>query len=202
MLQSSYLPIPQYLLSSSRSSVIKSPEKVLLDSYPNWCSIQCKLNHSLTAALRVSCLNARLSSNSKAIRDEAKAGFKMGSDLFKRQAVLPEPLTVRDWPAEEDVQVMLDLEEEFREMMTNQDEELAMAEARSRSQTRETSEGFAMYEDPGDHLLYSPDPQDASRASPMHSVGAITQPQYDYLRAEHVFGLSGEGFQFDYTINV
>ncbi|KAF9138640.1 hypothetical protein BG015_002312 [Linnemannia schmuckeri] len=158
------------------SNVLYHHLELMLDSYPNWCSIQSKLNHSLVAALRVSCLNARLSSNSQAIRDEAKAGFKMGSDLFKRQALLPDPLTIRDWPAEEDVQVMLDLEEEFREMMTTQEEE-----ERSRSNTRDQSEetaaaaaaanaaaaavgGVRMVfdEDPGDRLLYLPPNPDGS----------------------------------------
>ncbi|KAF9113597.1 hypothetical protein BGX27_001187 [Mortierella sp. AM989] len=272
MLQSSYLPIPQYLSSSSRSSGIKSPKslsqeydglfsratsmaasddsgprikseaeeyfhtgrspqpssngyfntahqlctqlsnvlyhhaELLLDTYENWCTIQCKLNQSLTAALRVSCLNARLGSNSKAIRDEAKAGFKMGSELFKRQAMLPHPLTIRDWPAEEDVQVMLDLEEEFRELMTTQDEEQAMAEARSRSQTRD-SEGITRSKDPGDHLLYNPDDQDGTGTDTSESfqqsldtLDAISS-QYDF-RPEHVFGLSDEGFQFDYSVDV
>ncbi|KAG0342157.1 hypothetical protein BG004_005729 [Podila humilis] len=109
------------------SNVLYHHVEMLLDSYPNWCTIQAKLNHSLIAAMRVSCLNARLSSNSRAIRDESKAGFKYGSELFKRQAVLPEPLTIRDWPPEEDVQVMMDLEEEFRGLMTSQEEDLAAA---------------------------------------------------------------------------
>ncbi|KAG0309314.1 hypothetical protein BGZ97_013115 [Linnemannia gamsii] len=153
------------------SNVLYHHLELMLDSYPNWCSIQSKLNHSLVAALRVSCLNARLSSNSQAIRDEAKAGFKMGSDLFKRQALLPDPLNIRDWPAEEDVQVMLDLEEEFREMMTTQEEE-----ERSRSHTRDQSEEAAAAaaaaaataqmvfdEDPGDRILYIPqNPDDAA----------------------------------------
>ncbi|KAF8977844.1 hypothetical protein BGZ46_007080 [Entomortierella lignicola] len=273
MLQSSYLPIPQYLSSSARSTGFKSPESIsqeydglfsraasmtasddggprikseteeyfhtgrspqpssngyfntahqictqlsnvlyhhvelLLDSYPNWCSIQCKLYHSLTAALRVSCLNARLGSNSKAIRDEAKAGFKMGSDLFKRQAMLPSPLTIRDWPAEEDVKVMQNLEEEFRELMTTQDEEQAMAEARSRSQTRDSTEGMFGNDDPGDHLLYTPDLQDGTGIDTNASLQQGLDPldtissQYDMFRAEHVFGLSDEGFQFDYNID-
>ncbi|CAO3567630.1 unnamed protein product [Mortierella alpina] len=286
MLQSSYLPIPQYL-SSSRSSVFKSPESIsqeydglfsratstgisddggtrikreaeeyfhtgrspqpsshgyfntahqictqlsnvlyhhvelLLDAYPNWCTIQCKLNHSLIAALRVSCLNARLSSNAKAIRDEAKAGFKMGSALFKRQAMLPEPLTIRDWPAEEDVQVMLDLEEEFRELMTNQEEEEAMAEARSRSGTRDMSEGLGggggggggLDEYPGDHLLYTPEEiqlQDVAGSTTTttlegdfaleHQAHAAAG-QFDIFPAEHVFGLE-EGFHFDYNLEL
>ena len=100
----------------------------------------------------------------------------MGSDLFKRLALLPDPLTIRDWPAEEDVQVMLNLEEEFREMMTTQEEE-----ERSRSHTRDQSEEAAAAaaaavaasgggtgsrlvfdEDPGDRLLYLPPNSDGS----------------------------------------
>ncbi|KAG0212532.1 hypothetical protein BGX28_006131 [Mortierella sp. GBA30] len=282
LLQSSYLPIPQFLSSSSRSSAFRSPEscnreydslfsratsiaasddsgprikheaeeyfltgrspqpsthgdyfntahqictqlsnvlyhhvELLLDMYPNWCNIQCKLNHSLTAAIRVSCLNARLGSNAKAIRDEAKAGFKMGSALFKKWAMLPEPLTIRDWPAEEDVQAMLDLEEEFRGLMTTQEEEEAQAEAsyRSRSGTRDTSEGVGDgggdgggvdgYEYPGDHLLYSPDDvqlQDESVMLEGLNQASISS-QYDIFHTEHVFGLTDEGFHFDYNMD-
>ncbi|KAF9933330.1 hypothetical protein BGZ65_004169, partial [Modicella reniformis] len=259
MLQSSYLPIPQYLLSSSRSSATKSPESIsqeyeglfsraasmasssedggsrikseaeeyfhtgrspppssngyfntahqictelsnvlyhhielMLDSYTDWCSIQVKLNQSLTAALRVSCLNARLSSNSKAIRDEGKAGFQMGTELYKRQALLPAPLTVRDWPAEEDVNVMLGLEEGFREMMTTQEEEQAMAEARSRSQTRDDSVGVGQHGEPGDHLLYTPDLQDGGHIGLAFDDPSADQSQYD------IFSLY-ENFQFSYT---
>ncbi|KAI1315492.1 hypothetical protein EDD11_000725 [Mortierella claussenii] len=187
------------------SNVLYHHVELLLDRYTDWCSIQCKLNQSLTAALRVSCLNARLSSNSKAIRDEAKAGFKMGSDLFKRQAVLPAPLTVRDWPAEEDVQVMLDLEEEFRELMMNQEEEQLMAH--SIYDTRDSSEGFGIYEDPGDHLLYPPEQQSGSMGSLQQgfaSLDPLSTPRQDQqamFPAEHVFGLSEEGFQFDYSMN-
>ncbi|KAF9345203.1 hypothetical protein BGX26_003401 [Mortierella sp. AD094] len=189
------------------SNVIYHHVELLLDRYPDWCTIQSKLNHTLTAALRVSCLNARLSSNSRVIRDEAKAGFKMGSYLFKRQATLPAPLTIRDWPAEEDVQKFLDLEEGFRELMTTQDdEEQAMAEARSRSQTQD-SEGIFGGDDPGDHLLYSPDFQDIAgtntNASLQQGLGSLDtiSSHYDMFRAEHVFGLSDEGFQFDYSID-
>ncbi|KAG0206289.1 hypothetical protein BGX33_007483 [Mortierella sp. NVP41] len=215
------------------SNVLYHHLELMLDSYPNWCSIQSKLNHSFIAALRVSCLNARLSSNSQAIRDEAKAGFKMGSDLFKRQAMLPDPLTIRDWPAEEDVQVMLNLEEEFREMMTTQEEE----ERSSRSQTRDQSEdtgggggigligGSSMVfdEDPGDRLLYLPqNPDDSGAMAAAAAAAGITGTtvigsgdvlgaeqtldaasslqQYGLFRAEHVFGLSEEGFHFDYNI--
>ncbi|KAG0329479.1 hypothetical protein BGZ99_001865 [Dissophora globulifera] len=184
------------------SNVLYHHVELMLDSYPNWCPIQSKLNQTLTAALRVSCLNARLNSNSKAIRDEAKAGFKMGSDLFKRQAVLPDPLTVRDWPAEEDVQVMLGLEEEFRELMTTQEEEQAMAAA------QDYNEGFGgLYEDPGDHLLYPPEYQDGTTASlrnqglALDDISQQQQQQYDLFRTEHVFGLSDEGFQFNYNID-
>lgn len=266
MLQSSYLPIPQYLSSTSRSSATKSPESIsqeyddlfsratsmafsdegsssssrikseeyfhtgrspqsfsdgyfntahrictqlsnvlyhhvelMLDSYPNWCSIQAKLNQSLTAALRVSCLNARLNSNSKAIRDEAKAGFKMGSELFKRQAILPAPLTVRDWPAEEDVKQMLDLEEEFRELMTTQEEEQTLVdeEVQSQSQTRD-DDGFGMgpHEggDPGDHLLYTPELHDDHQHG-LPPFETTIASQYD------IFGLNAEGFQFNYSMD-
>lgn len=111
----------------------------------------------------------------------------MGSDLFKRQALLPDPLTIRDWPAEEDVQVMLDLEEEFREMMTTQEEE-----ERSRSHTRDQSEEAAAAaaaalaavggtgvrlvfdEDPGDRLLYLPPNPDGSASFDAATAAAVS----------------------------
>ncbi|KAF8933954.1 hypothetical protein BGZ47_010573 [Haplosporangium gracile] len=196
------------------SNVLYHHLELMLDSYPNWCSIQSKLNHSLVAALRVSCLNARLSSNSQAIRDEAKAGFKMGSDLFKRQALLPAPLTIRDWPAEEDVQVMLDLEEEFREMMTTQEEE-----ERSRSHTRDQSEEAAAAaaaanataanagvravfdEDPGDRLLYLPPNLDgtasfdaAVSAAEMPSISA--EGDLNAMDGSSAAGNAGQGMDY------
>ncbi|GJJ76930.1 hypothetical protein EMPS_09289 [Entomortierella parvispora] len=305
MLQSSYLPIPQYLKSPSRSASYKSPEtltqeydslfsrssslacsedqdgstprvkfesddyfyaaggsrspynlqhhrslsasegyfntahkictqlsnvlyhhvELLLDSYPNWCGIQHKLNQTLIAALRVSCLNARLGSNPRPIRDEAKAGFKMGSDLFKRQALLPDPLTVRDWPAEEDVQVMLDLEEEFRELMTTQEEAEAEALSRENSQqpTRANSENYLFGEDDdqGDLPLYGQyesgdfvNSDLLQQQQYLPSSGQTLTPQqlqqqsqgqgaYDIFPADHdhVFGLGEEGFQFDYNMD-
>ncbi|KAF9131413.1 hypothetical protein BGW39_001843 [Mortierella sp. 14UC] len=172
------------------SNVLYHHLELMLDSYPNWCSIQSKLNHSLVAALRVSCLNARLSSNSQAIRDEAKAGFKMGSDLFKRLALLPDPLTIRDWPAEEDVKVMLDLEEEFREMMTTQEEEERSSRSHTRDQSEETAAAAAAAaaaavaeggirmvfdEDPGDRLLYIPqNPDDAASLAAIAAAAAAS----------------------------
>ncbi|KAG0324534.1 hypothetical protein BG000_002184, partial [Podila horticola] len=109
-------------ICSHLSNTILHHCELLIDSYPNWCVFQAKVNHSLCAAMRVCCLNAKLSTNTGAIRQEAKAGFKMGSELFKRLALLPTPLTIRDWPAEEDLNLMREIEEEFRLLMT-QDEE-------------------------------------------------------------------------------
>ncbi|KAG0367504.1 hypothetical protein BGZ54_003764 [Gamsiella multidivaricata] len=108
------------------SNVLLHHVELMLDSYPNWCAIQAKVNHAITAALRVSCLNAKLKSNTDAAREEAKAGFKMGSDLFKRLALLPYPLTIRDWPVEEDVKTMMEIEEEFRGMMMTHKEQEAV----------------------------------------------------------------------------
>ncbi|KAG0026681.1 hypothetical protein BGZ81_006186 [Podila clonocystis] len=110
-------------ICSHLSNTILHHCELLIDSYPNWCVFQAKVNHSLCAAMRVCCLNAKLSTNTSAIRQEAKAGFKMGSDLFKRLALLPTPLTIRDWPAEEDLNLMREIEEEFRLLMTQEDDE-------------------------------------------------------------------------------
>lgn len=213
---------PAHKICTVLSNVLYHHVELLLDSYPNWCGIQHKLNQTLIAALRVSCLNARLGSNSKLIRDEAKAGFKMGSDLFKRQAVLPDPLTVRDWPAEEDVKVMLDLEEEFRELMTTQEEAEAEALSRENSQpTRSNSEGYLFGEDDdqGDLPLYGQYESGDSANSDLlqqqqylptsgHLPQQLQQQQqvqgqgaYDIFPPDHVFGLGEEGFQFDYTMD-
>ncbi|KAF9965580.1 hypothetical protein BGZ70_004568 [Mortierella alpina] len=110
-------------ICSQLSNVLLHHVELMLDSYPNWCTVAAKVNHAITAALRVSCLNARLSSSSGPAREEARAGFKMGTDLYKRLAHLPGPLTIRDWPVEEDIQLMMDIEEEFREMMMTQEEQ-------------------------------------------------------------------------------
>ncbi|KAG0054500.1 hypothetical protein BGZ83_011094 [Gryganskiella cystojenkinii] len=188
------------------SNVLYHHVELLLDSYPNWCGIQHKLNQTLTAALRVSCLNARLGSNPKVIRDEAKAGFKMGSDLFKRQALLPEPLTVRDWPAEEDVQVMLDLEEEFRELVTIQEEEQAMvASLMSDSQNPTRANSHELFGEESDLPLFD---QYGGALEDQHLLGQQLQLQqqqnsYDIFPAvhDHVFGLGDEGFQFEYNMD-
>lgn len=187
------------------SNVLYHHVEMLLDSYPNWCSIQSKINHSLIAAMRVSCLNARLSSNSRAIRDEAKAGFKYGSDLFKRQAVLPEPLTIRDWPAEEDVNVMQNLEEEFRELMTNQEEDLATALRQELAEIEGNydpkAELHPLYNE-GQESYYS-NPNDPNGVPlPLDSMG------YDIFQGQngipnppqHVFGLGNDGFKFEYSM--
>lgn len=175
------------------SNVLYHHIELMLDHYQDWCSIQVKLNQSLIVAIRVSCLNARLSSNSKTIRDEGKAGFKMGTELFKRQAILPAPLTIRDWPAEEDVQVMEGLEQGFKVLMAKEDEEIALEEARSQSQTRDDFDGFGMgnHGEYGDHLLYTPDLHDGL---PLPLDTTTVQSQYD------IFALNAEGFQFNYSM--
>ncbi|KAF9391690.1 hypothetical protein CPC16_004041 [Podila verticillata] len=186
------------------SNVLYHHVEMMLDSYPNWCAIQSKLNHTLIAAMRVSCLNARLSSNSRAIRDEAKAGFKYGSDLRKRQALLPEPLTIRDWPAEEDVNVMENLEEEFRELMTNQEEDPAtvlreeLADIERNYDETEVGEFHPMYEGQENYYPDDPDgvlPLDAMGYDIFQGQNGIANPP------QHVFGLGNDGFKFEYNMD-
>ncbi|KAF9190585.1 hypothetical protein BGZ51_008436 [Haplosporangium sp. Z 767] len=117
-----YFNTPHQVCSQLSNTLLKHVE-LMLDSYPNWCTIQAKVNHAIATALRVPCLNARLSCNSASARQEAKAGFKMGTDLFKRLAGLPGPLTITGWPAEEDIQQMVEIEAEFKEMMKNSEEQ-------------------------------------------------------------------------------
>lgn len=110
-------------ISTHLANTILHHCELLIDSYPNWCVFQAKVNHSLCAAMRVCCLNAKLTTNSSAIKQEAKAGFRMGSELFKRLALLPTPLTIRDWPTEEDLNLMREIEEEFRLLLTRDEGE-------------------------------------------------------------------------------
>ncbi|KAF9933558.1 hypothetical protein FBU30_005200 [Linnemannia zychae] len=105
------------------SNVILHHIEIMLDRYTRWCTIQAKINHALIAAQRVACLNARLDGNSSRMREEAKAGFRMGSDLYKRLAVLPAPLVIYDRPPVEDINYMNDLEKVFDQMVVSQDEE-------------------------------------------------------------------------------
>jgi hypothetical protein len=105
------------------SNVVFHHVEIMLERYTQWCSIQTKINHALIAAQRVVCLNARLNSTSTAIRDEAKAGFKMGSDLYKRLALLPAPLVIYDRPPVEDIHYMNDLDRVFEQMVVSQNEE-------------------------------------------------------------------------------
>ncbi|KAF9434310.1 hypothetical protein BGZ76_008233 [Entomortierella beljakovae] len=136
------------------SNVVLHHVEIMLDSYPNWCSIQAKVNHAITAALRVSCLNAKLSSNTGAAREEAKAGFRMGSDLFNRLALLPYPLTIRDWPAEEDVQQMREIEEGFKEMMMQDNpEKAASLEPTSPTADEDSSKAKSTNSDVTEHIF-------------------------------------------------
>ncbi|KAF9122169.1 hypothetical protein BGW39_009987 [Mortierella sp. 14UC] len=105
------------------SNVVFHHVEIMLERYTQWCSIQTKINHALIAAQRVVCLNARLNSTSATIRDEAKAGFKMGSDLYKRLALLPAPLVIYDRPPVEDIHYMNDLDKVFEQMVVSQNEE-------------------------------------------------------------------------------
>ncbi|KAF9348973.1 hypothetical protein BGX26_012682 [Mortierella sp. AD094] len=160
------------------SNVILHHVELMLDKYPDWCSIQAKVNHALTAALRVSCLNAKLSSNSDPAREEAKAGFKMGSDLYKRLALLPYPLVIRSWPKEEDVQQMLEIEKEFREMMMTQDEQQAALPSASNS----------------DETVAAAEPTDTNVSETMVSNSIIASDAAE----QHIFGLIEEDYKFDF----
>ncbi|KAG0197562.1 hypothetical protein BGX28_008978 [Mortierella sp. GBA30] len=162
--------------------------ELMVDSYPNWCTVAAKVSHALTAAQRVCCLNARLNSSSRSAREEARAEFLMATDLYKRLAHLPGPLIVRDWPVEEDIQVMMALEEEFKEMMmtqTEQDEaipskawnaELAIDTQANRADALSETQDITAMEEETDR------------------VGARSGPR-------HLFGLADEqeeGYKFDF----
>ncbi|KAF9281552.1 hypothetical protein BGZ68_006569 [Mortierella alpina] len=175
-------------ICSQLSNVLLHHVELMLDSYPNWCTVAAKVNHAITAALRVSCLNARLSSSSGPAREEARAGFKMGTDLYKRLAHLPGPLTIRDWPVEEDIQLMMDIEEEFREMMMTQEEQ---DEASFSSTSGEATEGAsgAAVETEGAQGADQPPPTTRSetvgeasdgRRSPQHLFGLGEEEDYKF----------------------
>ncbi|KAF9386243.1 hypothetical protein BGX21_000854 [Mortierella sp. AD011] len=165
------------------SNVILHHVELMLDNYSDWCSIQAKINHALTAALRVCCLNAKFCGNSNLMRDEAKAGFKMGSDLYKRLALLPYPLAIRSWPKEEDVQQMLEIEKEFMEMMLTQDEQQAALPHVSNSDetvaVADTTE------------------TDVSEAGVV-SNSIITPVPNDDAAEQHIFGFIEESYKFDF----
>ena len=97
--------------------------EIMLDRYTGWCSIQAKINHAIIAAQRVVCLNVRLEWISCAMRNEAKAAFKMGSALYKKLAMLPAPLVIYDRPPEEDLNYMDGLDKAFHQMVVTQNEE-------------------------------------------------------------------------------
>ncbi|KAG0261602.1 hypothetical protein DFQ27_002896 [Actinomortierella ambigua] len=98
------------------SHVLLRQIDVCLSRYPDWCSIQAKVNHSIAVALRVFCINAHLITNDATTRSEAKAGFAAGSISQKQLAMLPEPLTVRDRPQSEDIRIMEKLESDFAKL--------------------------------------------------------------------------------------
>ncbi|KAG0052909.1 hypothetical protein BGZ83_001994 [Gryganskiella cystojenkinii] len=104
-------------ICTNLSNTILHHVELMLDTYPNWCSIQAKVNHALTVALRVACENSKPNMTSPADQQEAQAQFKKGIALYKRLALLPAPLTIRDRPAEVDVQQMESIEDQFREML-------------------------------------------------------------------------------------
>ncbi|KAF8927348.1 hypothetical protein BGZ58_010463 [Dissophora ornata] len=165
------------------SNVLLHHVELMLDTYPDWCTIQAKINHALTAALRVSCLNAKLSSNSSPARQEAKAGFKMGSDLFKKLALMPYPLTIRDWPVEEDVQLMMEIEEEFKEMMVTQEERQAALSSSGAAAEHLTADGVSM----GEAI-------DAGVA-----VGEEGEQERTFgVRQQPIFGIAEDDYKFEF----
>ncbi|KAF9956523.1 hypothetical protein BGZ72_002694 [Mortierella alpina] len=172
-------------ICSQLSNVLLHHVELMLDSYPNWCSVAAKVNHAITAALRVSCLNARLSSSSGPAREEARAGFKMGTDLYKRLAHLPGPLTIRDWPVEEDIQLMMDIEEEFREMMMTQEEQdeslFTSVSGETEAATAAADAEVGQHTDPL-QTTCSEAPREASdgRRSPQHLFGLGEEEDYKF----------------------
>ncbi|KAF9978743.1 hypothetical protein BGZ73_000753 [Actinomortierella ambigua] len=98
------------------SHVLLRQIELCLTRYPDWCSIQAKMNHCIMVALRVCCINAHLITNDAKTRSEAKAGFATGSVYQKQLAMLPEPLTIRDRPQSEDIRIMEELESDFAKL--------------------------------------------------------------------------------------
>ncbi|KAG0236592.1 hypothetical protein BGX31_003882 [Mortierella sp. GBA43] len=173
------------------TNVLLHHVELMLDFYPQWCSIQAKMNHVLTAALRVSCLNVKLTSNSTTIREEAKAEFKMGSELFKRLATLPSPLTIRDWPVEEDVQMMLGIEEEFREMMLTQEEQGDALRAEAEQIMTSEMENAMTSSVAGVHM----DNGTGTSQGPHHSSMGTSR---GFVSQQHVFGFGLDEYRFSF----
>ncbi|KAF9093110.1 hypothetical protein BGX29_010083 [Mortierella sp. GBA35] len=176
------------------SNVLLHHVEIMLDRYPHWCSIQAKVNHALIAAQRVTCLNARFNRNSAAIRDEAKAGFKMGSELYKRLALLPAPLVIHDRPPVEDVKYMNDLEKEFQQMVVGQEEERGRKEQQEHSQSQGVQEEDQSQVQGQDTLLDAFVLEADNQAPPMNDSAVEINPQ-----GLNIFGgEETEGYAFEF----
>ncbi|KAG0217762.1 hypothetical protein BGX33_009641 [Mortierella sp. NVP41] len=176
------------------SNVLLHHVEIMLDRYPHWCSIQAKVNHALIAAQRVTCLNARFNRNSAAIRDEAKAGFKMGSELYKRLALLPAPLVIHDRPPVEDVKYMNDLEKEFQQMVVGQEEERGRKEQQEHSQSQGVQEEDQSQVQGQDTLLDAFVLEADNQAPPMNDSAIEINPQ-----GLNIFGgEETEGYAFEF----
>ncbi|KAF9902966.1 hypothetical protein EC991_004342 [Linnemannia zychae] len=185
------------------ANVIFHHVEIMLERYTRWCSIQTKINHALIAAQRIVCHNARLNNMSTEIRDEAKAGFKMGSDLYKRLALLPAPLVIYDRPPEEDIYYMNDLDKVFEKMVVSQNEERENQqsmqqeleleqEQQAQEQSQGQTQGQGLADGVLDSYLTNPDGQDGDILSTEEEI----DPQ-----ALQIFGGEGaEGYAFEFEV--
>lgn len=184
-------------ICSELSNVLLHHVELMLDFYPQWCTIQAKINHVLTAALRVSCLNAKLTNSSALIRQEAKAEFKMGSELFKRLTLLPYPLTIRDRPAEDDVESLLEFEAEFKEMMITQEKQEDGVTTTTRTSTPvplTETEADQIMGNEGEGAATSPA---TTREGVMYSKG---KQDGGFVSRQHIFGLEvDEKYTFNFV---
>ncbi|KAG0280322.1 hypothetical protein BGZ95_010522 [Linnemannia exigua] len=177
------------------SNVVFHHVEIMLERYTRWCAIQAKINHALIAAQRVVCLNARLNSASPAMRDEAKAGFKMGSDLYKRLALLPMPLVIHDRPPEEDIHYMNDLDKVFEQMVISQNEEREnQQQSMEQPQEQERVQVQVQGQEPQDGILdsYAIDTDD-------QDGDVLTTGDQIHSQGLQIFGGEGaEGYAFEF----
>ncbi|KAG0235917.1 hypothetical protein BGW41_000608 [Actinomortierella wolfii] len=183
-----------------------------LTRYPDWCVIQAKVNHSITVALRVCCINAHLITNDAKTRSEAKAGFAAGSVYLKQLAMLPEPLTVRDRPQSEEIRIMEELESDFAKMALIRENMDILNEAMEQSDDEDAGltnggqdaamAGASGGGGNGNTGLLASDQQQSAAADqdPVAQLETLYSEHFPeiFFKDQLEFGISQEGFGYDF----
>ncbi|GJJ75842.1 hypothetical protein EMPS_08200 [Entomortierella parvispora] len=175
---------PAHKICTELSNTLLHHVEIMLDTYPNWCSIQAKVNHAIMVCMRVACENSKPNMTCPSEREEAQAQFRMGSDLYRRLSVLPEPLTIRDRPVETDVHYMDMVEESFREMLVS------------------TSTMDDDNDDKNEHCeRQEPEPEQGNLNLQDGAVSEMGNAQSQMVPPLHIFGNGGErSFDFEFPM--